>query len=397
MEGLTSGLSVKDRMKMFQKPAEDPKPKTEISTGVSIKDRQVNFANKPQPVNQFVPSSNSGARSSIPASNPQVVSGSSNFNLGNPASTTSNTATSYQTEAPGNTGLSVKERMALLQSNKTMQEKKDPPFVPSSQKSSFNVGGGKGLEKEENKPEVGLVNRLSSSFAPSPQVAKPEPPPTTGLVNRLSSSFAPSPQVSKPEPPPTTGLVNRLSSSFAPSPQVSKSNPFEEASNVKEVEKPQISTGMSIKERMAALQQSSKPGNERPSLNAYVPSGPSIADRINSVQESKVQSSIHRAKTEDVRESDVRGITSKFERQSLNEPPKHAQSINTGRTGGLDNDFRKKMEGMVFMPPPPGGMPVRSREREVEEVSRQSKSELVELDKPIRKRAAATFDDDFEF
>ena len=368
MEG-GSGLSVKDRIKMFQKPQEENKavPKAEVSTGVSIKDRQAQFVNKPQPVNQFVPSSaqpKTEVKPQVQAKvevKPQVQP--------SPAVAVSPVVAKSEPEKQDPpAGLSVKERMALLQQgNKAAQEKKEPVFRPSVDSSGNS-----------------LQQRISATFSPFSMAAPP--------VNSAPAGNSPPVNYSAP----VTSSQNKFTSStttasYAPS-------TVSEPVRASESEKTPISTGLSIKERMAALQQSSKTTVEKPAPASFMPSGrPSIAERINLVQDAQVQSSIHRAKTEEVGGGgDVRGISSRFE-NSGNEAPKHTNSVVTGRISGVDSDFKKRMEGMVFMPPPPGGFVAKPRAREEEDFKSDNPDVLVELNKPVRKRAAPTFTDDFDF
>ena len=328
---------------MFQKPQEENKtiPKAEVSTGVSIKDRQSQFVNKPQPVNQFVPSSAQSKPEAKPQVQPSVAVAPS------PAVPKSEPE---KQDPPA--GLSVKERMALLQQgNKTAQEKKEPVFRPSVDSSGNS-----------------LQQRLSASFSPFAMAAPEAPTP------------------SSQSKPVTSAPRTNYSQSAAVEPV-----------KAAEPDKTPISTGLSIKERMAALQQSSKASADKPAPASFIPSGqPSIAERISLVQESQVQGSIHRAKTEEVSGGDVSRISSRFE-NPVNEAPKHTNSVVTGRLSGVDSDFKKRMEGMVFMPPPPGGIVSKPRAREEEDFKSASAEGLVELNKPVRKRAAPTFTDDFDF
>jgi len=229
--------------------------------------------------------------------------------------------------------------------------------------------------------------------------------PGTSVKQGISPVFSPAPLAPKPQEKEETftgpSIKERISLTFSSAPVLEtpkeESQPFSFASDIQEPVKTPITTGLSIKERMAALQQAAKGPTERTSIS-YVPTGPSIKERASLVQESSAHHShAHKAKTEEVFSSDVKSRTSKFESQE-HEEVRPRGSITTGRTAGHNEEFKKKMEGMVFMPPAVGGFASRPAPREPEPVREHNGNVvLVELEKPIRKRAAATFEDDFDF
>lgn len=489
MEGINTGLSVKERMKLFmnQKPTDEAKSKSEISTGVSIRDRQASFQAKPQADNsaaKFVPSSSqpktantepvkvttqqqvsystpkiniapspqpvlvhkpkeeiiqTSKPTQIPESKPVIISNPTVAN--NIPNSEPKTTSQAKPAEVVSTGMSIKERMAAFQ-NASKPKTDYKPSSSTTEKEAIIAGVSvkdkissafvqPKPEKEpvitgvsvkdrvsstfiQSKPEkepiftgVSVKDRVSSTFV-SQNPEKEEVNPDSPIKERISLVFSAAPLVSKPQEKEEifTGpsIKERMSLTFSSAPALStpykEKEPFSFASDIEEPTKAPISTGVSIKERMAALQQAAKGPSERTSIG-YVPGGPSIKERISLVQESSTHHHhhhAHKAKTEEVFSSDVKSRTSKFENPEHEEVPRQRESITTGRTAGQNEEFKKRMEGMVFMPPPVGAFAAKPAPREYEPVKEHNGNVvLVELEKPVRKRAAATYEDDFDF
>lgn len=185
-------------------------------------------------------------------------------------------------------------------------------------------------------------------------------------------------------------------------------------------EKPTISTGVSVKDRLAALQQNSKPA-EKP--NTFIPQSivkepnsapvpaqaPTASPVINTGAKFKNSTESAAIPSYNVPRAEMKQEVSVFTYQSENKLFKNEEKVHlTHQTdnvekiaAGQNAEFKKKMEGIVFRPPGISYEEVKTlpKERKISpglNSGEEGKFQMTELNKPIRKRALRKFEADFD-
>jgi hypothetical protein len=248
------------------------------------------------------------------------------------------------------TGMSVKERMKMFEKQKNSED------VKEKAKDSVQTG-------------VSVRDRLAGLQASEPK--RPAYVPSSATKPKEQPLAAPGLMPSAPEPSSVSANVPAVKAEPAPT--------------------------LSVKERMALLQQNSKLATEPKKPSQEIAAGSLLADRISQLKDSSTKPIVSRP------EIPARMSLTSSEKPDELDPKPGRNTVNFGEGSNKNEEFKKKMEGMVFrMPSDLTSAPARVFRSEPEPVEEREVDPALalvhaEMVKPVRKRNPVKLNTDFDF